>query len=54
MTKKIPDFANHKPQSKVPGAKASDDAALKSAIKSTPKVASKPQAGSSKSGRRGS
>jgi hypothetical protein len=54
MTKKIPDFASHKPQSKATGPKATDDAALKSAIKSAPKVASKPQATSAKSGRRGS
>jgi hypothetical protein len=54
MSKKIPDFSSHKPQTKGTGPKATDDAALKSTIKSVPKVASKPQTGSSKSGRRGS
>ncbi len=54
MSKKIPDFSSHKPQSKASAPKGSDDAALKSAIKPSPKVASKPQATSAKSGRRGS
>lgn len=54
MSKKIPDFASHKPQTKGTGPKATGDAGLKSAIKATPKVASKPQATSAKSGRRGS
>jgi hypothetical protein len=54
MSKKIPDFSSHKPQGKGAGPKATSDAALKSAIKASPKVASKPQATSAKSGRRGS
>ena len=46
----VPDFSSHKPQSKMPSAPASKGA--KSLPPSAPKV--KPQATSSKSGRRGS
>ncbi len=45
----VPDFSSHKPQSKVPGAAAPKGA--KPAPPPAPKV--KPQATSSKSGRRG-